>query len=471
MPGRRAKRRGVADAADAASDAFRGWVDADRRLPDNPCMSPLRDLPLVPLLIAVNAFFVAAEYAMVALRQSQIELLRRDGWLRVAAALHSLKRDISGAIAAVQLCITLTNLLLGWIGEPAMSALLRLLVEPLVRALPPALFTALSTALSFVIVTMLTVVLSELLPKALTLRHVRQVAIVTAIPVRWIMTAIRPLVAVMNALANAVTRSLGLGRVTEMETQALTAEEIRVVASEAAAAGALTPRERSLILNSLSLGRRSAEEIMVPRVRIEYLDLARTMQENWETVGQHLHSRLPLCNNGIDHVVGVVRAREFLEAYYAGGDSSVLQLICRPPVFAPSSISLDQLLVMFDEHQTQMILLADEHGGIEGLVTLRDVVDELVGTPLARGSAAPPRLLQIEGTTPLGDLARQFGLGDWPTEEPVVTVSGLLADRLGRIPAVGDQVQTGGFLFRVLASDGRAARRVEVRLLDQPAQT
>ncbi len=334
---------------------------------------------LVPLLIAMNAFFVAAEYALVALRTSQIEPMRQRGYVRTARALIRLKDDMASAIGAIQVCITMTNLLLGWVGEPAMSALIERALAPLDVVIPRTISTVVSTAAGFIVVTLLTVVLSELLPKALTLQHTQTVARLTMSPMLGIMRGIAPLVWLMNGMANLTTRLLGLGPV-EIEGRPMTAEEIGIVAAESGAAGTLTPRERSLILNTLALGRRRAREIMVPRVHIAHLDLKHTMRENLEIVEQRLFTRLPLCDGSMDKVVGIVDAKAFLTAYRDDptDDTTILRLIARAPAFAPVNVSLDRLLTLFSENRTEMLLLVDEYGGVDGLVTVRDVIDELV---------------------------------------------------------------------------------------------
>jgi CBS domain containing-hemolysin-like protein len=272
----------------------------------------------------------------------------------------------------------MTNLLLGWIGEPAMSKLLVILLGPLGRVMPAGAFVVLSTALSFLVVTLLTVVFSELLPKALTIQYVPTVATLTAVPVYRIRQAVRPLVWVMNKLANAVTKPLGLGDVERMEEAGHSREEVVLLAHEAAADGVLTPGERSLILNTLSLGKRTAREIMVSRIHVDYLDLRRSMADNMRILEGRLHSRLPLCDGGMDKVFGVVHTKEFLMAYEDDGDPSVMQLIARPAVFVPETLTVDKLLPAFYEHQTQTLFLVSEYGGVEGLVTLQDVVDELM---------------------------------------------------------------------------------------------
>lgn len=339
----------------------------------------LKPLAAVPLLIALNAFFVVSEYAVVATRPAQIEALRVRGVRRAATAMSRLKQSPASAIGAIQVCITMTNLLLGWIGEPAMSDLLRWMFRPLADVLPPTAFRAMSTGLSFVLVTLLTVVFSELLPKAMTLRFVDLAARTTAVPVLAIQRAIYPLVWIMNATANAVTRPLGLGRVEDFENQHVTVEELRLMADQAAADGIVSPRERSIVLNALSIGRRKARQIMVPRTKVAFLDCRRSMRENHEVVDQFLFTRMPLCDGGLDRVIGVVRTNEFIEAYYNGGDSSVLPLLARDPVFVPEFASLDRLLETFHERKTQFTLLVDEYGGVEGIVTLSDVFDELLG--------------------------------------------------------------------------------------------
>jgi CBS domain containing-hemolysin-like protein len=339
-------------------------------------------LAAVPLLIGLNAFFVVSEYAVVATRPAQIESMRTRGAKRAANAMAKLKESPASAIGAIQVCITMTNLLLGWIGEPAMSGLIHTLFQPLVKVLPQTVFTGISTALSFMLVTLLTVVFSELLPKAMTLRFVDLAGRLTAVPVLNIQRAIFPLVWIMNATANAVTRPLGLGRVEDFENQRITIDEIRVMADQAAADGVVTPRERALVINSLAIGVRSARQIMVPRIKVAFLDLRKSMEENQTIALQFLFSRLPLCDGGLDKVVGVIRTNEFLEAHHNGADSSVLLLLAQAPVFVPETVSLDHLLETFHDRRARLVFLVDEYGGVEGIVTLRDVFHALLSEDL-----------------------------------------------------------------------------------------
>ena len=335
-------------------------------------------LAAVPLLIGTNAFFVSAEYAVVSLRPAQIDAMRIAGWKRAAAAIDALKARPADAIGTIQVCITMTNLMLGWIGEPAMSRLLMAAFKP-VEHLSPTVIGTISVILSFVVVTLLTVVLSELLPKALTLKYAMTAGKWTAVPVLGIRYALRPLVWLMNAIADGITKPLGLGSVQELEEQRVTADELRLMAHQAASEGELSGPERSIVLAGLTIGRRRAKEIMIPRTKVAYLDLSWDMDRNREVMNSHLYSRLPLCDHGMDHVVGIVSTKEFLSAYNEAGDSSVLQLIAAPPAFTTENAPLDKLLTEFHTKKTQMMLLVDEYGGVEGIVTLKDVVDELVG--------------------------------------------------------------------------------------------
>jgi CBS domain containing-hemolysin-like protein len=272
----------------------------------------------------------------------------------------------------------MTNLLLGWIAEPAMSALLGQLFEPVIR-LSPTVLSAVAVGLGFLIVTLLTVVLSELIPKALTLRYAPASAILTALPILWIRSCVRPLVWIMNGMANLITRPLGLGRVEDVEEQRITVDELQMMVTQAAEQGVLSPRSRTLALNALALGRRKARQIMVPRVQVDYMDLRWSMRKNYDVVQERLFTRLPLCDGGLDHVVGIINVKQFLTAYKAEGETSVLRLLAAPPVFAPETATPDRLLALLGEKQTEMLFLVDEFGGVEGVVTLRDVVAELIG--------------------------------------------------------------------------------------------
>lgn len=344
-------------------------------------------LLLVPVLVFVNAFFVAAEYALVALRPAQADVLPKG---RARRAVMALRERPADAIAAIQVCITMSNLLLGWIAEPAVSVALERALGPIARWVPAGVFDAVAFTVGFIVVTLVTVVFGELLPKAVTLKYVPPVALLTALPVLGVRRGVLPLIRVMNALANAVSRPLGLGRVDQIEKEGHTREEVVAMTTQAAADGVLTSAERSLILNALSLGKRKANEIMVSRVRVDYLDLRRTMAENLKVIERQLHSRLPLCDGGMDKVFGVVTTKEFLWAWQGGElgdapDSAVLQLIARPAVFVPETLTVDKLMPYFHQERTQMLFLVSEYGGVEGIVTLRDVVDEVLR---AEGEAA-----------------------------------------------------------------------------------
>jgi CBS domain containing-hemolysin-like protein len=423
-------------------------------------MEELGKLLLLPLLIATNAYFVAAEYALVAIRSVQIEQLRAIGRRRTARAMSAMKEDPGSAIGVIQLGITLVSLLLGYIGEPAVGRFIERIVHPLLGSTSVA-GSWISFGVSFLIVTVLTVVFSELLPKALTLKFVPTVASFTGVPMYWLMRLLKPMVLMMTFMANMVSKPLGLGGVDEAEREWHTAEEISLIATEAADHGELSSGERSLILNTLALGRRTARQIMVPRVKVAYLDLTWTMDDNRRVMDEHLYSRLPLCNDGIDHVIGIVPTREFLHAFHEAADVSVLQLLARPAVFAPATIPIDKLLVLLDEKRTQMVTLVDEHGGVEGIVTLRDVVDELVGRPIEKNEPGKLRRLALRGDMPLHELSSQIGI-DLTVDTSVVTVGGLITERLGRFPYTGDEIELDGFRLKVTDGDARLVRRVEL---------
>ena len=414
-------------------------------------------LAAVPLLIALNAFFVAAEYALVAVRSPQIEAMRQSGRRRSAAAMARLKSDPAGAIGAIQVCITMTNLLLGWVGEPAMTELLGILFSPLAEFVPHRVFRTVSFGLSFVIVTLLTVVFSELLPKALTLRYVPTVAAFTAVPVVGVLVGARPLVWLMNAMADLVTRPLGLGSVTEMEREWHTAEEIRQITSQAAEQGTLSTQEQALVLNSLALGKRRARQIMVPRTKVVYLDVTRPMEENRGVINESLHTRFPLCDGGLDHVIGWVPTKEFLAAYHAEGDVQVLRLLARKPVFQPEGVTLDNLLTVFLQERAGIVFLVDEYGGVEGIVTLMDVVDELLAPPAAATDGA----FEVPGDAPLHEVSARLRRPE--REGAAATLSGLIVSKLGRVPTAGEQLDIDGVGLTVLDSDGRVVRWVRVQ--------
>lgn len=330
----------------------------------------------VPLLIAASAFLVVSEYVVVAIRPHQIEQFRKRGRLRIARAIEMLKQDPASAIGAIQVGITMTNLLLGWIGEPAMTWLLRSLLSPLVQ-LAPAMLEPASVILSFILVTYFTVVFSELLPKALTLHFISSAAMLTAIPTTLLRKALCPLVWLMNRTANLVTVPLRLGRVEELDEPPITADELSQLAADAATHGALTGRTSLMIANAIGLPGKRARQIMVHRLHVDIVDLSRSMAQNMAVVESHLHTRFPLCEKGMDHVVGIITAKEFVAAYYQSADISVLRLLAQPANFVPELMPVDRLIEAFHQNRTEMLIVVDEYGSCDGIVTLRDVVDEI----------------------------------------------------------------------------------------------
>lgn len=423
-------------------------------------------LALVPALIGLNAFFVSTEYALVAFRPAHEERLAQRKLRATLAAIRTLRGEMAASIGAIQVCITMTNLLLGWIGEPAMSDLLNWLLGPVWQLLPPAVGAGIATAVGFLIVTLLTVVLSELVPKAVTLQRTLSIVRITAVPMVFIMRMIRPLVWLMNTSAQVTMRALGLGNV-RIDDAPPTAEEIGLIARQAGEAGTVNPQERSLILNALALGKRTARQIMVPRVKMVFLDIRLNMEDNLARMGERLFSRLPLCDGGLDRVLGLVYTKEFLTAFQVkDADSSVLQLIARPAVFAPASISLHQLLTTFAEKRSHLIFLVDEYGGVEGMVTLTDVIDELIGEMREAGEEEPDdngaTHLHFAGDTPLHELAERLKHEPWPASGEVTTIGGLITARLGRIPLPGQTVEIDDLVLKITESDQRRIQSIEL---------
>jgi len=200
-----------------------------------------------------------------------------------------------------------------------------------------------------------------------------------ALPIRFICRIIWPMVWLMNVLAAGLSRVLGLRL--HIEEAPIGREEIVHIATEAGSRGMLSERERAVIVNTLNLGGAKAKDILIPRIRVAYLDLRRSMADNRAVMDEHLYSRLPLCNDGLDHVVGIVHTKEFLTAYAEAGDSSVLQLLAQPAVFVPETVTLDRLLALLLEKRARMMVVVDERGGMEGLVTLADLMQRLVSEP------------------------------------------------------------------------------------------
>ena len=426
-------------------------------------------LAAVLLLVLANGFFVAAEFSLVAMRRSRLEQLLAEGHPLAPAVRRAMDR-LDAYLAATQLGITMASIGLGWIGEPALAALL----EPLFHGLPEDVALigphALAVAIAFSIITGLHIVLGELAPKSLALQRTEGTALAVAAPLTVFFTLFRPAIAILNGAGNLILRLAGLRPATGEEL-VHSVEELRFLVTASRKAGVLDEVEGEMVDRVFTFGETRAHEVMVPRTEIVAVEAATTLEEAMQRVAQEGRTRLPVYEGDLDHIVGIVHLRDLVRALRAGeSPQTTVRAVMRPPLVLPESTSVEDVLAAMRRNRTQMAIVIDEHGGTAGLVTMEDLMEEIVGEvqdeferPHEAFRPQPDGTVLVDGLFSIYELQDRLGL-ELP-EEGYDTVGGLIMARLDRVPRVGDRVSLNGYSLQVEAMDG--LRVASVRLFKE----
>ena len=428
-------------------------------------------LLLIGVLIVVNAFFVAAEYALVRVRRTRMEALAAQGSALAKVVLHGL-HHLSRYIAGVQVGITLAGLALGRFGEPVLADILHPLFAWLFPPwlVGPEVSTAITTGLSLLVISYLLVVLSELVPKAITLQFAEQVALLVAKPMQLAVVVFTPLIWSMNALGNAVLRVLHLPPPEEGQG-AYSVEELHLLIVQSHQAGILEDIERRLMQRGVQFADLRVADVMIPRVDIVALDLTLPEDEVLDQAAQTIHTRLPAYEDTLDNMIGILHLQDLFKHVRQAKKGQSLRQLVRPALFVPELMPLDDLLRTFQQQHTQLALVVSEYGSLEGLVTLEDVVEELVGEVHDALEAAQPSIqhlpdgrVLVRGEVRLRELNDQLG---WDVQdEEVDTIAGYIMKTLGRTARVGDVIDTP--YGRIQVENMAQVRITQVAILPTP---
>ena len=396
-------------------------------------------LVLVVLFLLMNAFFVVAEFALVRVRKSQLEIAAAKGTKGSKNALL-IANNVNAYLSACQLGITLASLALGWLGEPAFSELIRPVFE-LFHA-PEPIIAVCAVALGYFIMTTLHVVVGELIPKSLAIFSTEKYALHTATPLLIFYKVTYPIMWLFNSITNAVVRLLGHDPANEHEVY--TGDEIKILVDESTESGLINPEQNEFVDNVLDLGDKDAESIMTPRTDVIFLDVEDPLEENMETIKQHKYTRYPVCSGRRDHVIGFVHIKDL---YGLPVDTPMSQWKIRelPPI--PETVPIARLIDLLQEERTEICLVVDEHGGTAGIVTLADIMEQIVGriddeyrhdaddeiVKLEDGT------LVIDGSMSIDEVEELIGFAP-PGMDDVETAAGLILMLLDRIPDEGDGV-------------------------------
>ncbi len=428
-----------------------------------PSLNPWAGLALGLLLVLLNGFFVAAEFALAKVRATQIEPQALRGERRAKVAVHML-RHLDAYLSATQLGITLASIALGWVGEPAFAWILR----PLVHAIPgatPELEHSIALTTAFVFISILHIVFGELVPKSVAIRLPAATSLAIAFPLYLFYWLAFPAIWLLNKTANSILRLVGIQPASEHEL-AHSEEEVRLLLASRHGSD-LSQQKRDLLENVFELYDRIARQVMVPRGDVVYLSTERSLEQNLAVARESGHTRFPLCEGrDLDRVVGVVHIKDL---FRAGAAVPPLERIARPIKFVPESIALDKLLARMRSERLHLVAVLDEYGGVAGIVTLENVIEEIVGEIQDEFDAERPELVArgegaftVSGAMLLVDLEHELGLELSPRDED--TLGGVVLSELGRRPRLGDRVRLGPAELEVLEVQGNRIRSLRLTL-------
>ena len=426
---------------------------------------------LVLFFLLMNAFFVAAEFSLVRVRKSQVEILVDEG--RSGAKYTKLVADnVNAYLSACQLGITLASLALGWLGEPAVSQLIE---GPLLAiGLPEAAIHGIAIAVGFIVITALHIVVGELIPKSLAIFSTERYALFTATPLVWFYRITYPIMWLFNSITNGVMKLLGHDIANEHEVY--TDEEIKLLIDESTESGLIDPEQNEYVDNIFDLGDKDAEAIMTPRTNVICLDLEDSLEENLALIMQYKYTRYPVCRGNKDRIVGFVHVKDL---YTLPPDSTMEDLRIRTIQAVPEGIPIAKLLQILQAKHTKIAVVIDEHGGTSGIVTMSDIMEQIVGRiddEYAHGGSEDVVRLDdgsylVDGSMAIDEVEELIGFEPEEASE-CETTGGLLLSLFDRIPEEGDSVtiehDDRKATFTVVDMDRHRIDKVRVVLEQKP---
>ncbi|WP_285060387.1 hemolysin family protein [Pedobacter ginsengisoli] len=417
-------------------------------------------------LVALNGFFVAAEFAIVKVRASQIEIKAKSG-SRVANIAKYITQHLDGYLAATQLGITLASLGLGWVGESVMHSIVHdLLIN---FNLSEVYITSISTFIAFLFITVMHIVFGELAPKSIAIQRPVATTLFVAFPLQGFYVVFRPFIWVLNGFANIILKIFGISSVGGHESVHST-EELYYLLDQGKESGALDTNEHELIKNVFDFNERVVKNIMVPRTKISGIELSSPKKEVVDIIIAEGYSRMPVYDDIIDKIIGIVHAKDILPLL-AGNKEWTLSDIIRKPYFVPETKKINDLLSELQQKRIQIAIVIDEFGGTAGMVTLEDIVEEIVGEIQDEYDEEKPTVEKISDTEfIINAYATVYDVNehlphDLPEDEDFDTVGGLVSHAFGKIPEVGDSEECYGYLFTILKKTEQNIETIKLELV------
>ena len=435
---------------------------------EDPFLLSLKIL-VVFLLVFGNAFFVAAEFSIVKMRSSRLDVLIAEGNRRASYA-KKLADRLDVALSVTQLGITIVSLGLGWLGEPVVASLLHPAFSWF--GVPESAVETVSFAIAFFLITSLHIVGGELIPKNVAIRKVESVALTVALPLLVFQRIMYPFVWLLNHVANWAEERMGFSVVTKEEDVAHTEEEIRVLMEESHRQGFIDKTELEFVDNVFDFADLSVREIMIPRTDMVCLDLEDSVEESIETAMEERLTRYPICDGGKDNVIGFLHIKDFLQTLYKK-ETPDLRKLARHALVVPEAMAVSRLLQTMQQERSQLAIVVDEYGGTAGMVTIEDVIEEIVGDiqdefdtdrPLVEKKGAC--LYSVDAKMLLEELEDILEVAI--DEEEIDSVGGWLSAHVDNPPRIGQKAAFGDAQFFVEETEGVRITRVLCRLGREP---
>jgi CBS domain containing-hemolysin-like protein len=414
-------------------------------------------------LVLANGFFVAAEFAIVTVRKTRVDQLIAEG-NRFAPTVRRALGDPESFIAATQLGITMASLGLGWIGEPALANLIQPLFNGLGGMLREATAHTMAFIIAFVIITGLHIVLGELAPKTIALQHPERTSLIVAKPTELFMKFGWVFISLLNRLGRGVVNALGL-RAPSGHSMVHSQEELKMLVTASQEAGVLEEAEEQMLHRVFDFPDLTAGHVMVPRTEMTAIPVTATLDDAVKTVAQMPHTTLPVYEDDVDNVIGILHIKDLFKAMVSPPPDFGLKSIVRDVLTVPETMSANDLLSEMRRRHTHQAIVIDEYGGTAGLVTFQNLMDRIVGR-VSDDAATPERGLTVlsdgsavlDGLALVTDINSQFALHI--DEGTYTTIGGYVLGRLGRRPRLGDTVDVESRVVRVEALDGLRVARV-----------
>jgi len=421
------------------------------------------EILIIAFLIFLNGLFVAAEFSLVRVRRTRVEQLEEEG-ARGARRLNHLLGQPGRFLATIQIGLTFVGFLAATFAGASIVDNLRdwFLTIPFLAPQANVIALLIVTA----IVSLFTILFGELIPKAIAFAYAERLAFLFAVPIDVLGRLLSPLVWVLTTLTQAVARLFGI---TDTQQERITAEELMILVERGGEQGVIEAEEQQMIGAVLELGEQRVHEVMIPRIDIKALAVTAAPDEIIDMIVSEGHSRIPVYEESIDNVLGILYAKDLLP-FLARGEQPEVRAILREPLFVPESISVDDLLHTFQRGKVHIAIVLDEYGGTAGLVTIEDLIEEIVGEIQDEYDAEEPMVetlsedeARVDGRASIDDLTEHFGVDlDDADREQYDTVGGLVYHSIGGVPNVGDTVEVDGLTLTVESTDGRRVGKVLV---------